>query len=699
MGVRKILLSSACLAMLANASTWEDKYNDILARAEQVTSENEKAALLKQAQEYEKAKNAETYMKQVENTLKEHQGIVNDKQGAYNTQLGSFNQFVKNVNDKNLEKQQANDTLASVNKQLLDINNQTTQYQAMKDDYENKNNKLTSDIASYTSEKNILEAKLLEKQTAQTAQQSIVTTKKSELETIKKEHFALVDKYNKDLIAAENIKTPEIEELERQIDASDDKIELAMQEHKKAEADLNAINSEINSINNNKLNLDNAIKNAENIIANNNLKKSDLEQKLSQNTIAAQGLEKNISDTKLKISNLENEIATLTQEKDKQEQILEQKLSELNTAKAELEQSKIQLEDAKNALDEAILAISGVADKKNQIEKSMGELASSAKDEVKDLVLFMATNPDLSNPSDKAKVQAVADRVADAVLEKEKSNATISSSGATLVQLNNMTKRLGEVRGFDAKVGAWVRGYGGKYSSDDSHFYYYSTQIGADNMLEAGYNARVLVGGLIGFDKINANTKTKSYSVGGYASYLHDNGSFLDVVLKYVNTSHEKLNHSLKDQNSVLLSVEAGHRFGIYDFYIEPSVELISGYVSKYEDKIGKKTELSINSYSPLLLKPQVFVGGISDSFVYRVGVGAVLDTQNQKANVSIDDIVSGINASSSTKLDKNSYGFASVGGSYKINDKFIVNLGLERSFGGKLTNDYEINTTIRYGF
>lgn len=698
MGVRKILLSSACLAMLANASTWEVKYNDILSKIDSA-SESEKAALIKQAQEYEKAKNAELNLELANNNLAVKTNDFGIKSTSYQNQLDIFNEANKTLNGKKEEYNNHQNIINGFNNEINMLTSKNASYENLKQDYMVKNQNLDENIKKSQAEITNLDTSLSIEQNKYNAQKALLDDKSKNLELLKATHHANLEAYNKALELAGDENDESVRVAEVTMKENQGKLVEAIANYTQEKSLLDSIGLDIDKLNSLKNTISANIENMQNELNQNTSKISSLDNQIQTNIQTIEDKKTQIATTTAKIDSINKELETLLANTNTQKELLEQKLSELNTAKAELEQSKIQLEDAKNALDEAILAISDVADKKNQIEKSMGELASSAKDEVKDLVLLMATNPDLSNPSDKAKVQAVADRVADAVLEKEKSNATISSSGATLVQLNNMTKRLGEVRGFDAKVGAWVRGYGGKYSSDDSHFYYYSTQIGADNMLEAGYNARVLVGGLIGFDKINANTKTKSYSVGGYASYLHDNGSFLDVVLKYVNTSHEKLNHSLKDQNSVLLSVEAGHRFGIYDFYVEPSVELISGYVSKYEDKIGKKTEFSINSYSPLLLKPQVFVGGISDSFVYRVGVGAVLDTQNQKANVSIDDIVSGINASSSTKLDKNSYGFASVGGSYKINDKFIVNLGLERSFGGKLTNDYEINTTIRYGF
>lgn len=300
----------------------------------------------------------------------------------------------------------------------------------------------------------------------------------------------------------------------------------------------------------------------------------------------------------------------------------------------------------------------------------------------------------------KAEVKKAVDSFATKVVESKKEDIMASASSATLVQLNNMTKRLGEVRDMNADYGLWLRNYGGRMSTDNNHLNYYSVQLGADKVNTIG-DDRLITGLLTGFDKINGDVKSKTYSVGGYVSYLHNSGAFGDVVLKYANTKHERDAHEFKKQNSFLASFEGGYRFSATDsFYVEPSLELITGHIGKYEDKNGVNT-ISIDSHTPFIIKPQAFVGGVVDSFTYRAGIGGVFNTTSQEAKISMDfdEMSKGLKADGKTKLDKNNHGFVSLGGSYKVGDNLRFNLGVERSFGGKITNDYELNATIRYGF
>lgn len=696
----KILFSFVLATSFLSADEffWSKKYDDIVKNLEN-TSGSQKDMLLKQAQDYERAKNAENIINDMQNVLNKNTLDYNNTLQAYNIQLGIFNTLSTNLNDKQKEKSQNDNLLLNLNSNILKLQEQNQSLGSLKTDFETKNDKLLSNIVSYENQKADFDALLNAKQSEYNMQNQKVLDAYTELESVKNVHFDLVRAYNEALKKAGDEQDAEVKATWLKLKESDDKVATILDKYNNEKASLDSIDKAIKNINLEKNKIDLSIQNAQNSILANKTEVEKINNQISSNIQNIGSLENQVSLTSEKINTIEQELQALSQDKNTQKELLELKNQELTNAKIDLEKTQQSLNNAKKDLENIILSMSDTQKHIKQITTNIGEFVNDASDDTKNLILLMATNPNLSDPNTKQQVQNIANKIADKIIDKQKQSVQASSSGATLVQLNNMTKRLGEIRSFDINAGAWVRGYGGKYSNDDSHFYYYSTQVGADNMLDIGYNSKLLVGGLVGFDKINADTKTKSYSIGGYASYLHDNGSFLDFVLKYVNTSHDRLNHSIKNQNSVLASLEAGHRFGIYDFYVEPSFELISGYVGKYEDEIGKSTTISIDGYVPFLLKSQIYFGGVNDDFVYRAGVGAVIDTQNQKASISIDEIVSGISASSNAKLDKNSYGFVSVGGSYKISNDFIVNLGVERSFGGNLVNDYEMNMVLRYSF
>lgn len=384
------------------------------------------------------------------------------------------------------------------------------------------------------------------------------------------------------------------------------------------------------------------------------------------------------------------------------------------SVKAELDAASLTLEQAKNDLVTANQDLAKLEEElKNlqsdianntevgkQSKEEMGENYKASTQELanKLITLSAENNGDLSTatPEVKAQAQAIANEIASVIINEQKSEISSDVLSSLNVSINNMNKRLGEIRGLNEDLGVWFRAYGGRFSNDNSHFNYYSTQIGADKKTDFN-NGDLIAGALFGYDKVNSNAKSKGFNVGGYLSYISNDGYFADLVLKYIHTGYDKA--GIKSQNSFLASVESGYRFNVYqNTYLEPSLELITGYIGKYEAQIGKNT-ISTKSYVPLIIKPQVFAGYSVNDFTFRAGVGAILDTKKHTANILINDLVKGINASSSVKLDSNNRGFVSLGGSYKFNDNLRLNLSVERSFGSSLTNDYEINSTIRYTF
>lgn len=413
--------------------------------------------------------------------------------------------------------------------------------------------------------------------------------------------------------------------------------------------------------------------------------------------------------------------------------VTDKELQAIITANAELDSLKSSL---------ASSSITGTL-KTNEINKALGELSSVAPAQAKELAkLFVkddgtaitagdieadaATEFTNLSAEDKAKlgakeeeqkanyvkqkvaehnakIQTAANKIAQTVADSKK-DAVMTEALSTLnIQLNNMNKRMGELRGLDGDAGVWLRTWGGKMSNDTSDFTYYSTQLGADkkSSLKGG---DLYLGLLTGFDKANSDVKSTSYSFGAYGSYIANNGFFADGVMKFITTSHDRSGYDIANQKSFLASFEGGYRFDLSDaFYVEPSVEFVTGRIGEYNSKKDNVT-ISVDAFSPVVFKPQAFVGGAVDAFTYRAGVGAVLTAKEQTANVEIKDIIADLNgtklnANGSTKLGKNNHGFVSLGTSYKATENLRINLGLERSFGGDITNDYEVNATVRYGF
>lgn len=620
---------------------------------------------------------------------------------------------------------QANLNLTNKEGELNAVNSQKTILDKEKLDLDGKKTSLDGEIANLNTSITNLESKLAELTTAYEngqkdliakkqsldAAQSALDAKKTEVkytELEKKYYDAIkaVDDFNKmnNETAGDTAKRQELEKNQRDAKAALDVAETEIAPLTQAKD--KAWNDYVGTIG--VLEQNDKDKKA------NLLEQEKAKSSLELKTQELNGLSTQITTNTQKLSEVQTALTTAQanleeakktlEEKQLAKQNQEAKTTELDLevgkAKQDLLTAQAELDKLNQDLKELEGNIANNTEVGKQSKEEMGENYKASTQELanKLITLSAENNGDLSTatPEVKAQAQAIANEIASVIINEQKSEISSDVLSSLNVSINNMNKRLGEIRGLNEDLGVWFRAYGGRFSNDNSHFNYYSTQIGADKKTDFN-NGDLIAGALFGYDKVNSNAKSKGFNVGGYLSYISNDGYFADLVLKYIHTGYDKA--GIKSQNSFLASVESGYRFNVYqNTYLEPSLELITGYVGKYEAQIGKNT-ISTKSYVPLIIKPQVFAGYSVNDFTFRAGVGAILDTKKHTANILINDLVKGINASSSVKLDSNNRGFVSLGGSYKFNDNLRLNLSVERSFGSSLTNDYEINSTIRYTF
>lgn len=153
-------------------------------------------------------------------------------------------------------------------------------------------------------------------------------------------------------------------------------------------------------------------------------------------------------------------------------------------------------------------------------------------------------------------------------------------------ELDDMNRRLGELRDSAGEHGLWVRMIRGEndYRSLDSQHNIY--QIGYDRKLSSDPHwtlgaAFSYTDGEGSYDTGRFDMSHKTLTL--YGSRLNDDGSYIDIVGKY-----SRLNHDLEntwgsgdyDADGYSLGVEVGKRFTQESgFWIEPQAQLIYGYV------------------------------------------------------------------------------------------------------------------------
>ncbi|MDZ6981816.1 autotransporter outer membrane beta-barrel domain-containing protein, partial [Escherichia coli] len=111
-------------------------------------------------------------------------------------------------------------------------------------------------------------------------------------------------------------------------------------------------------------------------------------------------------------------------------------------------------------------------------------------------------------------------------------------------EVNNLNKRMGDLRDINGEAGAWARimsgtgSAGGGFSDNYTH-----VQVGADKKHELD-GLDLFTGVTMTYTDSNAGSdtfsgKTKSVGAGLYASALFDSGAYIDLIGKYVHHDNE----------------------------------------------------------------------------------------------------------------------------------------------------------------
>lgn len=219
--------------------------------------------------------------------------------------------------------------------------------------------------------------------------------------------------------------------------------------------------------------------------------------------------------------------------------------------------------------------------------------------------------------------------------KKKSSSAEAAGSFLTIGYLANfvenqtLLQRLGDLRNgqiMNTKAnGFWIKGFGGHLNSfsgssfDGFEANYFGTMLGADKELDVDVG-HLLVGGMVGFTRINPDYKQgsgngKNYSASLYATYLLDNGFYLDGIIKYNNlknrfdvkdTANQHVSGTSKTQG-ISLSAELGQRFWLSEAnqgrYIEPQVQLTYSYQNSDTVHSSNGLNVQLGHYNSVLLR------------------------------------------------------------------------------------------------
>lgn len=270
------------------------------------------------------------------------------------------------------------------------------------------------------------------------------------------------------------------------------------------------------------------------------------------------------------------------------------------------------------------------------------------------------------------------------------------------ILMNDVRKRLGDIRTSEGTSGAWARYDGGRLAgSNGLENDFHTIQVGMDTQptqdpLRFGVAFSYTTSDT---DYARGSADMDAYSIAGYGVWLGENGQFVDVVARMATAKTDMTVDGNKkgemDNVALSLSGEFGWRFDVANnFYVEPQIEGTYTYVD------ADNLELSDGS---------TYKYDAVDSFLGRAGVAFGVKCPDNKGNVYArvsavheflgDAAVTGGNGTV-YKLDgKDTWVEYGLGANFNITSSTYVWADVERTSGGVLDEDYRATLGVRYAW
>ena len=283
--------------------------------------------------------------------------------------------------------------------------------------------------------------------------------------------------------------------------------------------------------------------------------------------------------------------------------------------------------------------------------------------------------------------------------------ASASTLSLNRILMNDVRKRLGDIRSAEAVNGVWARYDGGRLSGDGTKNKFNTIHIGGDTMPFAGTPVRVGMSASYtngDVDYTRGNADMDAYSLAAYGTWLGDNGMFADVIARVAKAESDMTVDSVykgKLKNTAYsLSGEFGWRFDLNSqFYAEPQVEATYTYIDSDKMTLAGKNEAY--NYE---------VEGF-DSFIGRMGVLAGMKCPNQKGDVYVRaslvheflgdaKINGGVNATLENE-GKDTWFEYGIGANFNVGKNTYLWADLERTSGALVDEDVRGTLGVRYGF
>ncbi len=258
-------------------------------------------------------------------------------------------------------------------------------------------------------------------------------------------------------------------------------------------------------------------------------------------------------------------------------------------------------------------------------------------------------------------------------------DSIVALNTAYLMSINNLTKRMGDLRGGEASNIPWVRFSRNNNTMGATGYNGNTYQVGYDREIARDKNSRQLLGISLdindGTTKLtNGSGKMQGFSVGLYYTKIYESGHYFDFIFRQgrlsddVKTFYADATNPYTafdyDINATTLSGEYGYRWklGKSGFYLEPQAELIYGYLSSANITTNNNESLKLESNNKFISRMGLAFGKRRNNFNYYARVSQFRDWGSAKSTVIQDG------TASSVDLAKN-WWEVSLGGGWHMSD------------------------------
>lgn len=267
--------------------------------------------------------------------------------------------------------------------------------------------------------------------------------------------------------------------------------------------------------------------------------------------------------------------------------------------------------------------------------------------------------------------------------------------------MNDMNKRLGELRDSKGDLGVWVRMINGEteYQGVENEFKTY--QIGYDEKLST--DPSWTFGVALSYTEGDANStgvsaESKSKGLHIYGSKLNDDGSFVDLIARYERLENDfsvSADKGSWDANGYSVSAEYGKRYEKGNgLWIEPQVELTYGTVGAADYTVGSKNVEQDRMNS--------LVGRVGFSLGKNTSKGNVYARASYLYDFDGEAAVNFVNGDTRRTVEQDLGGGwveVGVGTNFNFSDATHMYLDVEKTFGGEVDTNWKLNLGVRYSF